>query len=92
VERNVRYLDGAAVELPSKGACGMHASVGDRIVIHAHRSGEPDRDGEIVAVQADDGGPPYMVRWAESGHETLLYPGSDATVQQFHSSDVVRRL
>jgi hypothetical protein len=62
----------------------MHASVGDRIIIHAHRIGEPDRDGEIVEVHGADGAPPYVVRWAESGHETLLFPGSDAALQQFH--------
>jgi hypothetical protein len=61
----------------------MQASVGDQIVIHAHRIGQPDRDGEVVDVRGSDGGPPYMVRWGDNGHEALFFPGSDASVQHF---------
>jgi len=65
----------------------MQASVGDRIVIHGHRAGEPDRDGEVLEVRGTDGAPPYLVRWGDSGHEALFFPGSDASVQHFdHSS------
>lgn len=63
----------------------MHASVGDRLVIRGHRIGEPDRDGEIIEVQGADGAPPYMVRWEDSGHETLLFPGTDAVVEHLGS-------
>lgn len=58
----------------------MHASVGDRIVIRGHRVGEPERDCEVLEVHGQDGGPPYVVRWADSGHECLFFPGSDAIV------------
>ena len=61
----------------------MRASVGDRLIIKAHNVGEHDRDAEILEVQGDDGGPPYLVRWDEDGHEGLFFPGSDATVQHF---------
>ena len=60
----------------------MQASPGDRIIIKGHRIGEPDRDCEVLAV-GDDGAPPYRVRWGDSGHESLFFPGSDATVQHF---------
>ena len=60
----------------------MQASVGDRIVIKGHHVGEPDADGEIVDVRGTDGGPPYLVRW-ESGHESLFFPGPDATVEHY---------
>ena len=60
----------------------MQASVGDRIVIKGHRIGEPDRDCEVLNV-GPGGGPPYVVRWEESGHEALFFPGSDASVQHF---------
>jgi Domain of unknown function (DUF1918) len=63
----------------------MHAEVGDRIVIKAHRLGEADRDAEILGV-GPDGGPPYRVRWGDSGHEALFFPGSDAYVQHFEHS------
>jgi hypothetical protein len=61
----------------------MRAAVGDRIVIHGHHVGEPDRDCEVIAVEGPDGGPPYRVRWEEDGHESLFFPGSDASIQHF---------
>lgn len=45
----------------------MHANVGDRIVIKGRRIGRPDRDAEIITV-GPDGGPPYTVRWGDTGH------------------------
>jgi hypothetical protein len=61
----------------------MHAQQGDRIVIRGHRVGEPNRDCEVLEARGDDGGPPYLVRWEDSGHESLFYPGSDAVVEHF---------
>ncbi len=59
----------------------MQARVGDRIVIRGHHVGEPIRDGEILEVRGPEGGPPYIVRWEDSGHETLFFPGSDALIE-----------
>jgi Domain of unknown function (DUF1918) len=65
----------------------MHASVGDRIVVRGHRVGEPNRDCEVLEVRGPDGGSPYLVRWGDSGHSTLFFPGPDATVEHFeHTS------
>jgi hypothetical protein len=65
----------------------MRVAVGDRIVIKGHHVGEPDRDCEVLEVRGADGGPPYRVRWGDNGHESLFFPGSDASVQHFeHSS------
>lgn len=61
----------------------MRASVGDRIIIRGHHVGEPDRDCEVIEVRGGQGGPPYLVRWEDSGHEGLFFPGPDATVQHF---------
>ena len=61
----------------------MHATVGDRIVIHGHRVGEPDRDCEVLEARGPDGTPPFRVRWDDSGHETLFFPGPDAEVQHY---------
>ena len=60
----------------------MQAKIGDRIVVTGHRTGHPDRDCEVIEVHGQDGGPPYLVRWGDSGHETLFFPGSDASVRQ----------
>jgi hypothetical protein len=59
----------------------MHASVGDRIVIHGRHGADVTRDCEVLEVRGPDGSPPYVVRWGDSGHEAILYPGSDAVVE-----------
>lgn len=56
---------------------------GDRLVIRGHHLGEPDRDAEILEVLGKDGGPPYRVRWGDTGRETMLFPGTDAVVEHF---------
>lgn len=64
----------------------MNARVGDKIVIKGHHIGEPDRDGVVVEVRGPDGEPPYVVRWAEDGHEGLFFPGTDASVVHYESA------
>lgn len=64
----------------------MKAQTGDRIVIRGHHIGEPDRDCEILEVHGSDGAPPYLVRWGDSGHESLFFPGPDAMVEHFEKS------
>ena len=64
----------------------MHASVGDHIVIKGHRVGESDRDCEVLEV-GSDGGPPYVVRWGDTGHEATFFPGSDAFVEHADHAD-----
>jgi hypothetical protein len=58
----------------------MRAQPGDRIVIRAHRVGEAERDCEVLEVRGEGGGPPFLVRWGDTGHEGLFFPGSDAMV------------
>jgi len=62
----------------------MDAQVGDRLVVHSLHVDGPVRDGEILEVRGLDGGPPYVVRWSDDGHESVLFPGADATVEHFH--------
>ena len=59
----------------------MKANVGDRIVVRGHQVGERERHGEIVEVHGADGTPPYLVRWLDDGHEGLVFPGSDVTIE-----------
>lgn len=65
----------------------MKADVGDRLIIKGHHIHEPDRDAEILEVHGDDGAPPYLVRWGDTGHEGLLFPGTDAQIQHFEHGD-----
>jgi hypothetical protein len=59
----------------------MRAAVGDRLHVHGHTVGEHDRLGEIVEVRGSEGGPPYLVRFAD-GHERLVFPGPDAVIER----------
>jgi hypothetical protein len=61
----------------------MQAKAGDRIVVKGHRIGEPDRDCLVLEVRGQEGGSPYLVRWADDGHEGLYFPGSDAVVAPY---------
>lgn len=63
------------------------AHVGDLLVVHGRRVGEPERDAEILEVRGPDGGPPFVVRWSEDGHESLFFPGSDAFVRHVGHDD-----
>jgi len=66
----------------------MKFAAGDRIIIHGHRVGDHERDGEILEIRGTDEEPSYLVRWTDDGHESIIYPGTDATVQHFqHGAD-----
>ncbi len=56
------------------------ARPGDRLVIAAHHQGEPPRDAEVLEARGPDGGPPYLVRWEDTGRVSLHYPGPDAAI------------
>jgi CBS domain-containing protein len=60
----------------------MTASPGDRLVVGPHQLGGQGRDAEILEARGDEGGPPFLVRWEDSGRVSLLYPGSDAHVER----------
>ena len=59
----------------------MQAIVGDQLHVHGRVVGHHDQVIEIIEVRGPDGTPPYVVRHPD-GHETLVYPGPDATVER----------
>lgn len=59
----------------------MQAAVGDWVIVRSRHVGEAERRGEIVDVRGDGGTPPWLVRWSVDGHEALLFPGPDATIE-----------
>jgi hypothetical protein len=63
----------------------MKAAPGDRIVVASTHVGEPARDGEILEVRGRDGEPPFLVRWSDDGHESLVFPGPDAHVHHLEA-------
>ncbi|MFI5101537.1 MAG: DUF1918 domain-containing protein [Actinomycetes bacterium] len=34
----------------------------------------------MLEVQGVDGAPPYLVRWSDTGHEGLYFPGPDTVI------------
>ena len=68
-------------------AGGLRAAPGDRLVVRGHHLGEMERDAEVLEARGTDGGAPFLVRWDDSNHETLLYPGSDARVEHLGGRD-----
>ena len=59
----------------------MHATVGERIVIRGKNVGSPDRHGRIAEVRGEGGDPPYLVAF-DDGHEALVFPGPDWSVER----------
>ena len=58
----------------------MRAAVGDRLHVHSRSVGETPQVAEGLEVQGDDGAPPYRVRYPD-GHEALVFPGPDCTIE-----------
>lgn len=58
----------------------MFAQVGDELIIEGHEVGRPHRVGKVEEVRGDQGGPPYLVRWDDTGRTTLLFPGTDCRI------------
>jgi hypothetical protein len=59
----------------------VKAEVGDWLVIEGTKLDDRRRSGLIVALRHDDGTPPYVVRWLDDDHESLMFPGPTAHVE-----------
>jgi hypothetical protein len=59
----------------------MKANVGDRLVIDGTNLGERRRIGVVTKVSHPDGTPPYVVRWINDNHESVVFPGPTARVE-----------
>jgi hypothetical protein len=59
----------------------MKAKVGDRLVINGTNLGDRRRVVVVTAVGHPDGSPPYVVRWLEDDHESVVFPGPTSHVE-----------
>jgi len=59
----------------------VKGSVGDRLILEGAHVGDHKRIGVITELRHDDGTPPYMVHWLDNGHDSLVFPGSDAHIE-----------
>ena len=64
----------------------MRAAVGDRLHVRGRVVGTSDQTSEIIEIRGPDGTPPYLVR-REDGHESLVFPGTDASVEHPRSPE-----
>lgn len=58
----------------------MKASPGDWLMIEGTHLNDPKRHGRIVEVRGTNGAPPYVVKWDDTGAETIVIPTSGAHV------------
>ncbi|NUS44541.1 MAG: DUF1918 domain-containing protein [Mycobacteriaceae bacterium] len=58
----------------------MHATPGDWLIVESRTIGTVIRRGLIEEVRSPDGSPPYLVRWTDTDHRALTFPGPDARV------------
>jgi len=58
----------------------IEARPGDLVVVHGRMQGDPGRTGVILEVLGTPDHRHYRVRWDEE-HESLYWPGSDASVR-----------
>lgn len=65
----------------------LHACVGDQLVILSARLDRTVRDGEIIEARGPGGSPPFVVRWADDGRTTLVFPGPDARVHSLSAAE-----
>jgi hypothetical protein len=59
----------------------MQATKGDVLIVRGRTVGNVERRGEVIDVRGKGGEPPYLVRWEADGHEGLVYPGPDCSVE-----------
>jgi hypothetical protein len=57
----------------------MDAQVTDRIIVESNKVGGARKSGEVLEVIDGAGGKHYRVGW-EDGHESIVFPSSDASV------------
>ena len=58
----------------------MRAKVGDWLVVHSRRVDDGVREAQVLEVRHADGSPPYVVRWLDDDHVSVVFPSSDTTV------------
>jgi Domain of unknown function (DUF1918) len=73
-------MEETAAFTTSRRERAMKAQVGDFLVVKGTTAEQHDQHAEIIEVRAEDGSPPYVVRWLVTGHEATVYPGCDAVV------------
>lgn len=67
----------------------MTARIGDMIVIPSHKLSQPAREGEIREIHDGPGGVIYLVRWSDTGYESMLRPVPDMVIKNAPDSETI---
>ena len=60
----------------------MRAEVGDQLVVGTNRI------GVVIGVPAEDGSPPYIIKWLNDGHIAMVQPDQYARIIRFRHAPV----
>jgi Domain of unknown function (DUF1918) len=58
----------------------MRAHTGDWLIVKGRTDTGTARRAMVLEAHGPDGSAPFLVRWIESGHQALVFPGPDAVV------------
>lgn len=57
----------------------MKAKIGDWLFVNSRNESTHARRAKILDV-GRDGAPPYTVRWVDTDHDAIVFPGPDAEI------------
>ncbi|MEO8694722.1 MAG: CBS domain-containing protein [Acidimicrobiales bacterium] len=79
----LKHLAGRVEQIDAPASLGLHANVGDILVVRGAHVGERDQRAVIEEIQGVDGSPPYVVRWTDDRDDRshMYYPGPDAHIE-----------
>ena len=77
--RLVKDASGHRSEESTMSTAHLHASTGDRIIVHGRNVGDLGRDGEVLGTGVG-GAPPFTVRWSDNGHTSVFFPSAGVEV------------
>ena len=58
----------------------MQAHAGDWLIVKGRTDSSAARRAMVLEAHGPNGSAPFLVRWIDSGHEALVFPGPDAVV------------
>jgi Domain of unknown function (DUF1918) len=58
----------------------MRAHTGDWLIVKGRSDISAARRAIVLEAHGPEGSAPFLVRWIESGHQALVFPGPDAVI------------
>jgi predicted dehydrogenase len=58
----------------------MRAHTGDWLIVKGRTDSSAARRAMVLEAHGPDGSAPFLVRWVDSGHEAIVFPGPDAVI------------